>query len=140
MPLRTGTLDEPYLNLTPLIDVLIFLIIFFMLGTSFKHAEGQHNVKLATTTNAAPLSNRPDAIRIGVLANGEVEMNGKACTLEQLNSNLIAAAKNYPDQSVAIRGEGEGPYQNVLNILAACERAKITTIALPVRVKEAARR
>src|SRR3972149_3167852 len=110
MPLRTGTLDEPHLNLTPLIDVLIFLIIFFMLGTSLKTSERQHNIKLATTTDAAPLTSRPDVLSINVRANGEIEMNGKPYTLEQLSSDLAAARKNYPDQSVAIRGEGNGPY------------------------------
>lgn len=140
MPLRTDQLDEPHLNLTPLIDVLIFLIIFFMLGTSFKTSERQHNVQLPTTSDAAPLTSRPDELSIIVRAGGDIELNDKKCTIEELNTELIKARTNYPDQSVAIRGEGTTPYQYVLNVLAACERAKITAVSLPVRLKPGARK
>lgn len=140
MPLRTETLEEPHLNLTPLIDVLIFLIIFFMLGTSFKTPERQHNIKLPTSSAAAPLTSRPDDLNIIVRAGGEIELDGKPCTIDELNTQLVSARTNYPDQGVAIRGEGMTPYQNVLNVLAACERAQIRAVSLPVRFKDGARK
>jgi biopolymer transport protein ExbD len=41
---------------------------------------------------------------------------------------------------VLIRGEGQGPYQNVVDVLAVCERAKINVVSLPVRLKPEAHR
>jgi len=39
-----------------------------------------------------------------------------------------------------IRGEAEGRYQNVVDVLAACDRAKINAVSLPVRLRAEARR
>ena len=42
MPLKTEEIEEPVLNLTPMIDIVLLLIIFFMVGTKFSDAERQY--------------------------------------------------------------------------------------------------
>jgi biopolymer transport protein ExbD len=112
-----------------------------MLATRFaadEDAEQKFDVQLATAANARPLTALPDELVIHVAANGKVLLNGKLRTLRELEADLVKAKKNYADQSVMIRGEGQGPYQNVVDVLAVCDRAKINVVSLPVRVKSEA--
>ena len=77
---------------------------------------------------------------VNVAANGKVQLNGKPRTLSEFEAELVKAKKNYADQTVLIRGEGQGPYQNVVDVLAVCDRAKINVVSLPVRLKSEAHR
>jgi biopolymer transport protein ExbD len=138
MPLKTEAMEEPHINLTPLIDIVFNLMMFLMLATRFQTAdesERQFDVQLATAVNAKPLTPLPDELTINITGKGQVFLNDKRRTLVELESDLIAAKKNYADQAVLVRGEGEGRYQNVVDVLAVCDRAKINVVSLPVRLQ-----
>jgi biopolymer transport protein ExbD len=136
-------MEEPHINLTPLVDIVFNLLLFLMLATRFaadEDAEQKFDVQLATAANARPLTALPDELVIHVAANGKVLLNSKPRTLSELEADLAKAKKNYADQSVVVRGEGQGPYQNVVDVLAVCDRAKINVVSLPVRLKSEAHR
>ncbi|MCB1147216.1 MAG: biopolymer transporter ExbD, partial [Leptospiraceae bacterium] len=111
MPLKTGTVEEPKLDLTPMIDIVFLLIIFFMVGTQFTEMERQYDIKLPTVTDAKPLTNLPDDIIVNVQQDGEITVNGEQKSLAELQANLETAKQNFPGQSVVIRGDSTGPYQ-----------------------------
>ncbi len=137
MPLKTVPMEEPYINLTPLIDIVFNLLMFLMLATRFtsdEDIEKQFEVQLATAANARPLTALPDELIVNVAAGGQIFLNGKQRQLAELEADLVAAKKNYADQAVLVRGEGEGRYQRVVDVLAACDRAKINVVSLPVRM------
>jgi biopolymer transport protein ExbD len=143
MPFKTEPMEEPHINLTPLVDIVFNLLLFLMLATRFaadEDAEQKFDVQLATAANARPLTALPDELVIHVAANGKVLLNSKPRTLSELEADLAKAKKNYADQSVVVRGEGQGPYQNVVDVLAVCDRAKINVVSLPVRLKSEAHR
>ncbi len=136
MPLRISeSEDEPSLNLTPMIDIVFLLIIFFMVGTQFTALERQYDVELPTVAEAPPLTNLPDELIVNIQGSGVIQLRGEAVTLEKLEQELITARQNYPDQAVMLRGEGTGPYQHIMNVLAVCHRAKINNISLANRLK-----
>ena len=135
MPLKTDTIDEPALNLTPMIDIVFLLIIFFMVGTQFSEMERQYDIQLPTVSDAQPLTTFPDEIVINVSEEGGLSFNGRACTAEELERDLIAARENYKDQAVLVRGDGHGPYQYIMDVLAVCHRAKINFVSLANRLK-----
>jgi len=143
MPFKQEPMEEPHINLTPLVDIVFNLLLFLMLATRFaadEDAEQKFDVQLATAASARPLTALPDEIVVNVAANGKVQLNGKPRTLPELEAELVKAKKNYADQTVLIRGEGQGPYQNVVDVLAVCDRAKINVVSLPVRLKAEAHR
>lgn len=143
MPFKTDPVEEPHINLTPLVDVVFNLLLFLMLATRFAaddDAERKFDVELATASNAKPLTAVPDELVVNVASNGQITLNGKARKLAELESDLTKAKKNYADQAVLIRGAAEVRYQNVVDVLAACDRAKINAVSLPVRLKAEARR
>ena len=135
MPLKTDTIEEPNLNLTPMIDIVFLLIIFFMVGTRFTEMERQFDIQLPTVSDALPLTTLPDEITINVSDSGEVVVNGTSQNLEQLEAALVEAQSGYAAQAVVIRGEGKGPYQNVVDVLAVCRRAKISNVSLANRMQ-----
>ena len=137
MPLKTDTVEEPAINLTPMIDVVFLLIIFFMVGAQFTEIERQLDVQLPTATGVEPLTARPDPITVTVTEIGEISIGDKVYQLAELEEFLLKARENYPDQAVLVRGAAQGPYQNVIDVLAVCRRVEIGTVNLAYRPQEA---
>lgn len=133
MPLKTESIEEPTLNLTPMIDIVFLLVIFFMVGARFSEMERQYDIQLPTVSDVQPLTSLPDDLTVNVRRNGEIWYSGQKQTLPKLEAELQAARRNFPDQSVVIRGEGDGRYQHVMDVLAACRRAGIRAISLAHR-------
>lgn len=138
MPLKTLPLDEPSINLTSMLDVVLNLIIFFMISTQFIQEERQYEVKLPTVSEATALSGQPDEIIVNVLSNGNLLVKGKAVTGPELESLLKAARERFPGQAVVVRADGEGKYQPVMDVLAACRRVGIRNVSLANRMSGAA--
>jgi biopolymer transport protein ExbD len=130
VPLKTESVEEPVLNLTPMIDIVFLLVIFFMVGAQFTEMEQSVDVKLPTVAEVQPLTAAPDALVVNVQENGAIDLNGRPQTLEQLVASLEAARENFAEQAVLVRGDREGRYQFVMDVLAACNRADIQRISL----------
>lgn len=135
MPLKTDTIEEPDLNLTPMIDIVFLLIIFFMVGSQFTEPESHYPIDLPTVSNAPPLTDLPDEITINIDTEGVVRIQEEVFTLEELEQRLKQAHDNYADQAVVVRGSGSGQYQPVMDVLAVCERAEISKVSLANRVQ-----
>lgn len=130
MPLRTDSLEEPQLNLTPMIDIVFLLIIFFMVGTRFSEIEQQYDIELPTAAAVEPMTSRPDSLVINVARSGQVMISGKQVSLTELRTRLETARKAYSEQSVLIRGDGAGMYQSIVDVMDICHKAKIRNFSL----------
>jgi biopolymer transport protein ExbD len=135
MPLKAAALEEPQMNLTPMLDVVFNLIIFFMVGTRFADMERQFDVNLPKVSDAQPLTSLPDEIIVNVYGDGRIRVGKQTLSLEELATDLRAARDRYADQAVLVRGEGEGPYQIVMDVLSVCQQAGITNTALATQIK-----
>jgi biopolymer transport protein ExbD len=117
MPLKLEQIEEPGLNLTPMIDIVLLLVIFFMVGTEFTQAERQYEIELPRVADAQPLTDPPDEIVVNIKRTGEFSLGNEPRSLEDLEADLRAAAARYRDQAVVIRADGSGPYQHVMKAL-----------------------
>ncbi len=68
-----------------------------------------------------------------MLAPGKVLWNGRTFGLADLTRALSDARERYPDQGVLIRGDARLSYQDIADVLSACESAGIQNVRLPVR-------
>lgn len=135
MPLKTDSIEEPGINLTPMIDIVFLLLIFFMVGTRFTEMEREFEIQLPTVSEAQPLTSLPDEITINISADGEIHVDGNLMTIQELENRLETAKQNYADQSVIVRGDANGAYQHVMDVLAVCNQAGITGVSLANRLK-----
>jgi biopolymer transport protein ExbD len=133
MPLKTHMDEQPTLNLTPMIDIVFLLIIFFMVGTKFTELERKIGLQVPEVTDHGALTAAPEKRVVNVYRDGTITLDRESVTLDELKSRLAAAREQYEDLGVLIRGDGEGPYQNVANVFNACKRAGIGQLAISVR-------
>lgn len=136
MPLKTHQDEEPTLNLTPMIDVLFLLIIFFMAGTKFTDVESRMNLKLPQVAQEGALAPAPEKRVINVYQDGRVSFDREFVTSAELKQRLTALRQQFSGLGVVVRGDADGPFQNVASVLATCREAGITDMGISVRLVE----
>ncbi len=136
MPLKTQTDELPALNLTPMIDVVFLLIIFFMAASKFAEVEADIELQLPEVAAAAPLTTAPKQRTVSVEKSGQVQLDGKDVSLGELTGQLSAAQKEFPQLSVIIRGDAACPFQHVAAALTACKDANISELGITVKLAQ----
>jgi biopolymer transport protein ExbD len=126
--------ETPTINLTPMIDVVFLLIIFFMVGTKFTELERKIALQVPQISNVQTLTPAPERRVINVYRDGRVSLDREVLTLEQLVTTLSTARQEYADLGVLVRGDAEGPFQNVASVLGACRQAGISEMGISVRL------
>ncbi len=138
MPLKTHQPEEPSLNLTPMIDIVLLLVIFFMVGTQFTEAERQYDIDLPAVSVAQPLTALPDEIVVNVTKDGTVLVKKNPLAMDDLRQLLRTARARYADQAVIIRGDGAVVYQRIMDVLNLCQQERVTHVQLANRLQEGA--
>ena len=134
MPLKTHVDEEPALNLTSMIDVLFLLIIFFMAGAKFDEMDRKIAIQVPQVTDGKQLPAAPQRITVNVYPDGSLTLDHQRVSLEELFHRLKELRQRNPSLSVMVRGDGQGPLQNVTNVLNACSRAGIAEMGIAVRL------
>ena len=118
MKLRRPTQEPLELNLTPLIDCLLFLIIFFMLSTTFaKTGKLQIQLPQADAGASKPVAK---ALDVAVDSRGHYAINGQplaSAKPEDLRAAIEAAAGSQRDQPFLISADGQAPHQAVVTVM-----------------------
>ena len=136
MPLKIEREDQNAINLTPMIDIVFLLIIFFMVSTKFSElneVERNISINVPTVSDATALTSAPKKRLVEVASDGTITLDQRRVTLEGLSLQLIAAKKQYPKLGVVVRGDGQGVFQHVASVLATCRKAQVTDLDLRVR-------
>ena len=131
--------DElPHVNMTPMVDVVLCLLVFFMAATRlYDWDESEFVVKVPQVADAAPLTAAPDDLALTILKPGVVAIGDSRYDLRGLTGVLSAAKARYADQGVVIRGDASLNYQDLADVLSTCDSAGIRNVRLPVRPREA---
>ena len=136
MPLKMEPLEEPTLNLTPMIDIVLLLVIFFMVGTQFTEAESQFAIELPEAVAAEALSGGPDAMTIEIAPTGETTLNGELINDAALKSALADARAKFRNQEVIVRGDRTLQFQRLMTVVSLVEQADLKNIQLAFRVSD----
>lgn len=113
--------------MTPLIDVVFLLLIFFLVTASLsEEEERQMDVQLPVASEAMPLVARPREIVVNITADGKYLTAGETVDLPRLEGILRAAAVNNPGRATALlRADRRCPWQFVVGAINACVKAKV---------------
>jgi biopolymer transport protein ExbD len=124
MNFRKTKPEEPEINLIPFIDVLLVVLIFLMLSTTYSRF-----TELRITLPAADaeqVRERPKDVLVAVSADGRYSVNGEAVdgrSVELLTAALIRASGGPGDLPVIVSADATAPYQTVVNVMDAARRA-----------------
>ena len=120
------TLSE--LNVTPLLDLAFVLLIIFMITTPLM----ENSVELVIpSSDAAKNAVDPAAVQtIAINREAQIELNGEAIEIAQLEGRLIALKETQPEVAVVIRSHKELVVQKLIDVMDAVQRAKITKVGV----------
>jgi len=139
MALKTHTDEQPSLNLTPMIDIVFLLIIFFMVGTKFSELERKIGLQPPQVNDSGALSAAPEAKTVNVFRDGRIELDNQPVSITELVGQLSAAVAQYPAIGVLVRGDANGRFQSVASVLAACSKAGVRKMGVSVRIANASK-
>ena len=126
MNFRGDRNDEPEINLIPFIDVLLVILIFLMLSTTYsKFTELQITLPVA---DADKLRDRQHELLVAVSADGRYSVNRKPVegrSVETLTAELVAAAAGASDMVVIVSADATAAHQSVINVMDAARRANL---------------
>jgi biopolymer transport protein ExbD len=134
MPIKTHQDEKPALNMTPMIDILFLLIIFFMVGTKFTEIERKIDLEVPEVSDTQTPETPPQHKIINVFRDGSVTLDEEQMDLKQLESRLASLRQQSSSLSVIIRGDAEGAFQNVASVLSACRQAGVSDLGVSVRM------
>lgn len=134
--------DEPEINLIPFIDVLLVIIIFLMMTTTYSKISG---IEIDLPTAAASNQTPPDDIVVSVSATGVVVVDGEKVSkpgIESVSAALREAAQKKAAQGkqtsgkkpvVSINADAKASHQSVIDVMQAAQQADLPQIAFATR-------
>ena len=129
MNFRQGSRDEPEINLIPFIDVLLVVLIFLMLSTTYsKFTELQIKLPVADSDKQRDY---PKEVIVSVSSDGRYMVNKSAVAgrgIEALSASLLEAAKAGKDSVIIISADANATHQAVITVMEAARRSGLSQI------------
>ena len=119
LPKETDDFKGP--DLTPVIDVVFLLLIFFLVATRYDQEEKELAVVLPEVTQAQPLSMTPELV-INVMKDGKYRVVQQEMNESQLRQIIQETHRNNPHQSALIRGDGEVALKHAVRVMGLCNK------------------
>ena len=131
MRFRSENEENFSFDLTPLVDVVFLLLIFFMVSTVFIDFKRQMDISLPSSKSSAP-SEVLGPVMVELTIDRQVFLNGEKINLKEFESALsrISPSKK---KSAIIRADKNLPYGNVIKIMGILQSAKILDIGVAVK-------
>ena len=122
------------LSLTPLIDVVFLLLIFFLVTSEFEEEERRLDIVLPTATSATPMTSKPREIVVDIDARGQVFLRGEPTGIDDLEQLLqTAVASNPTNQTVVIRADQSTAFQPVVSVMDVCNRTGVSDYSVTTK-------
>jgi biopolymer transport protein ExbD len=122
------------INITPLTDIFLVLLIIFMVGSSMVVEQAQGGgtgVRVDLPKGAAKeLNAAPRDFPVAVLKDGTIVTEGKSIDLEALKVRFAAMAKANPDAQVIIQADAESQHGRVVEVMEAAKSVGISRLAI----------
>ena len=117
--------STPSIELTPLIDMVFLLLIFFLVATTFHQEEREMQIALPFARSSAPISTMLRELVINVDAEGTVIVGGRVVDDDALHQMITEAVAANPEQKVTVRGDRGSAYANIVRVLDICKAGGI---------------
>lgn len=128
--------ERPHIQLIPLIDVVFFALIFFMVLSVYFRTENQMDISIPESSQAKNAQSAGTEIVINVSSNGNFVVNGRDLSSEGLDDLLQKMGKLSAQQAVIIRADKQAFHKYVIDVLDICARNNIRDISFATSENE----
>src|SRR3954449_12273809 len=115
------------INVTPLVDVMLVLLIIFMVTAPLMTTGVSVDLP---KTNAQPVNNDSQPLTVSVRANGDVYLQDDQVPLGDVVEKLKAIARNNPDRRIFVRGDKDLAYGRIMELMGIITQGGFTHVAL----------
>lgn len=127
MARRHATKDEPEINITPMLDIVFIMLIFFIVTTSFIRETGvEVNKPSALTAEPRPQGN----VLIAIRDNDEIWMNRQNIEMHEVKSQVERARAENPESAVVIIADRTSRTGMLVQVMDQVQAAGITRISI----------
>jgi biopolymer transport protein ExbD len=138
MNLRPQRPEPPDINLTPLIDVVFLLLIFFMVSTTFKD-EARIQVRLPEAQGEEAPTEEPDSVEIVIDETGGFFVNDRQLvdrTLDTLKKAIAGVSAGDRELPVVIKADAKTPHQAVMTAMDAASQLGLVRFSFAATLPE----
>ena len=126
---KASLIEDDDLNMTPLIDCVFLLLIFFMVTTVFKNPA---KLDLALPEASSAKAMEKGQIVVELDAEGQIAMNSEAITYDQFDAYLVNEKKKSGSSTLLIKADKNAKHGNVLRLMMLAKEVDIETVAMAV--------
>lgn len=123
--LRGDSQPAAAMEMTPLIDMVFLLLIFFLAATTFHQEEREMQIALPIAKAAGPITHALRELVVNVDAEGQVILSGRRVSHDDLRQVVKQAVEMNPGQKVVVRADRRVAYGVVVGVLDICKAAGI---------------
>ena len=135
MRIRASSDAEAKMEITPLIDILFTLIIFFLATSTFQEEENPEDINLPDSTRK-PSTKQEKFLVINVRQNGEIQLGDAVVKMDVLRAALKREHTANPATKVKIRGDNAALHGKVSGVLLACKNAGFETANIAYHIEQ----
>ena len=125
--------DQPQLMIIPMIDIIFFLLVFFMMSTLYMLE--QNTIPINLPVAAASQSDIPKSINITIKSDGRVVYEKEEISLDVLKGRVTLQMANQPDSSFILRGDRQAEYGMVVAAMDELKQAGARRVAVATEAK-----
>lgn len=131
MKLRSLRVEsQPQLMIIPMIDIIFFLLVFFMMSTLYMVE--QHTIPVNLPRAAAVQQDKPVSVQVTVLENGNILFNQEELPLPLLAKRIQLELGKQADTVFILRGDKQVAYGQVISVLDALKQAGAHRVSVAV--------
>ena len=125
--------DTPQLMIIPMIDIIFFLLVFFMMSTLYMVQQNTIPINLPTASSSQ--SDIPQSINITIMSDGKVVYEKEEIPLNLLKKRVTMQMSNQPDSVFILRGDNQAEYGKVVAVMDELKQAGARRVAVATETK-----
>ena len=128
--------NQPLVMIIPMIDIMLFLLVFFMLSTIYMVQTNNFQVTLPQSETAQQQENKPNVIKVTVMVNGEIMFEEEKVQKNQMAQKISETLSADNETVFVLFGDKLTRYEQVVNVLEVMKKSGIKHISIATEVKK----
>ncbi len=127
------------INVTPMVDVMLVLLIIFMVITPMLNNKVNVDLPSATAAVVMDNANKEDAVTVAVTRDGKIFLGGDQVTPDDMGAKISAKLESHPDKEVFLRADNRAIYGKVMDAVDGIRAAGVSQLGLLTEKRDEAK-